>query len=300
MLATVRTRLAGVGFVLPATAFLAATVGWPLWRAVSTSFYRSDLLDISSAPHFIGLGNYREVLADPRFRSAVLHTLVFTFAAVTVELVLGLGIALLLRRVVLGQRLLVTLLLIPSMLMPIAVGLIWRFMLNDEYGLIAYYLNDAHLVGPSGLVHDPLLVHAWSSMVALVITDVWEWTPFMSLVLLAGLLSLPREPFEAARVDGASALQEFVHVTAPLLARAIAVALLIRIADAMRVLDIVSSLTAGGPGNSTETVQLYTYHVGFQSFHTGLAYAQIVLITLVTLAVCSVIYVRVAADRRGG
>jgi multiple sugar transport system permease protein len=291
-----RRRLPLLGFILPAVVYLAVFMGYPLVYLVHHSLLRENYANPAEGHRFIGLGNYATVLHSSIFWQSILVTAVFAALAVSIELVLGLSIALLLQKTLAGRRLLIALFLIPSMMMPIAVGLMWRYMLDDGYGMVSYYLKLIHVLGPGGLISHPLFARPWSALGSLVLADVWEWTPFMALIILAGLESLPIEPYEAAAVDGASRWQEFWQITLPLLNRAIVVALLIRIADAMRVLDIVFVMTAGGPGNSTETAQLLSYNIGFGAFQTGLAFAQVLLVLSATVVVCALIFSRISRE----
>jgi len=291
-----RRRLPILGFILPAVIYLALFMGYPMIYLVHHSLLRENYANPGAGSKFIGLGNYSTVLHSSLFWQSVLVTAVFAALAVSFELGLGLGIALLLQKTLAGRRLLIALFLIPSMMMPIAVGLMWRYMLDDGYGMVSYYLKLVHILGPGGLITHPLFARPWSALGSLVLADVWEWTPFMALIILAGLESLPIEPYEAAAVDGASRWQEFWQITLPLLNRAIVVALLIRIADAMRVLDIVFAITGGGPGNSTMTAQLLTYNIGFGAFQTGLAFAQVILVLSATVVACALIFTRVSRE----
>jgi len=291
-----REALVGLAFIAPAAIFLLLVMGYPISYLVRHSLNKENFANPAAGATFIGFGNYTSLLQDPEFWQSTRTTALIVVFAVALEFLLGLILALLLQRVLAGRRLLIALMLIPSMMMPIAVGLMWRFMLDDSYGMVSYYLSRVGLTGPDGMVKGSLLGTAHTALASIVLTDVWEWTPFMALILLAGLQSLPTEPFEAAAVDGASAWQEFRHVTIPLLRSAITVALLIRIADAMRILDIVFSMTNGGPANATQTAQLYTYRTGFEQFNIGLAYAQVVLVVSATIVVCAMIFRQVGRD----
>lgn len=297
-LARHREALTGLSFIAPAALFLLAVMGFPALYLLRHSLNAEDFANPLGGARFIGLGNYASVLRNHEFWQSTFTTAKIVVAAVGLEFVIGLGLALLLQRVLAGRRILVAVMLIPAMMMPIAVGLMWRYMLDDNYGMVAFYASKVGLTGPGGLFSGSILGTAHTALASIVITDVWEWTPFMALILLAGLQSLPVEPYEAALVDGASAWQEFRLITLPLLRGAITVALLIRIADAMRILDIVFSMTNGGPANATQTAQLYTYRVGFEQFHTGLAFAQVVIVAVLTIAVCGLIFRQVA--REGG
>jgi multiple sugar transport system permease protein len=294
-----RAALTGLVFIAPAAIFLALVMGYPLVYLIRHSLNKENFANPAAGATFIGLGNYRALLTNHEFWQSTRTTLVIVVFAVAIEFLLGMLLALLLQRVLRGRRILIALVLIPSMMMPIAVGLMWRFMLDDGYGMVTYYLGRVGLTGPHGLFTGSILGSAHSALASIVLTDVWEWTPFMALILLAGLQSLPTEPYEAAAVDGASGWQEFFWITLPMLRAAITVALLIRIADAMRILDIVFSMTNGGPANATQTAQLFTYRTGFEQFNIGLAFAQVVLVVGVTIAVCALIFRQVARDEGG-
>ncbi len=296
VVSVLRRRLPLLGFVVPAVLYLAVFMGYPLYYLVRHSLQRENFANPAEGSKFIGLGNYSTILHSGIFWQSITVTAVFAACAVTIELLLGLAVALLLQKTLAGRRLLIALFLIPSMMMPIAVGLMWRYMLDDGYGMVTYYLKLVHVLGPGGLISHPLFARPWTALAALVLADVWEWTPFMALIILAGLESLPVEPYEAAAVDGASRWQEFWQITLPLLNRAIVVALLIRIADAMRVLDIVFVMTGGGPGNSTMTAQLLSYNIGFGAFQTGLAFAQVILVLTATVVVCALIFSRLSRE----
>jgi len=297
LLARHRKALTGLTFIAPAAVFLTAVMGFPILYLLRHSLNKENFANPAAGATFIGLGNYLALLRNHEFWQSTTTTTTILLFAVAVEFVLGLGVALLLQRVLVGRRLLIALVLIPSMMMPIAVGLMWRYMLDDGYGMVAYYLNRLAITGQGGLFPGSILGTARTALASIVLTDVWEWTPFMALILLAGLQSLPVDPYEAAAVDGASGWQEFWHVTLPMLRAAITVALLIRIADAMRILDIVFSMTNGGPANATQTAQLYSYRIGFQQFNTGLAFAQVVLVASATITVCALIFRQVARER---
>jgi len=292
-----KEALSGLAFIAPAAGFLIIVMGYPIVYLVLHSFNKENFANPDAGATFIGLGNYASLLQNHEFWQSTRTTALIVVFAVALEFLLGLLLALLLQRVLAGRRVLIALMLIPSMMMPIAVGLMWRYMLDDTYGMVSYYLSRLGLTGTDGLVKGSILGTSHSALAAIVVTDVWEWTPFMALILLAGLQSLPTDPFEAAAVDGASLWQEFRHVTMPLLRPAVTVALLIRIADAMRILDIVFSMTNGGPANATQTTQLYTYRTGFEQFNIGLAFAQVVLVVSATIVVCALIFRQVAGDR---
>lgn len=263
-----------VRMALPLALLLLLILIWPLVFAgwVSLHDYRlTRLADI----RFGGLDNFAFVLTDPVFWNAMRNTFVFVALAVGIELVLGLGLALLLHRIGAFRRVAQALLLAPMFVTPIAVGLTFRFMLNAEFGVIPALL--APLAGIDWFGPDMALL-------TLVLIDVWQWTPFMLLMFLAGLEALPKAPFEAARVDGAPASMVFFHLTLPMLRPVVVVAVIIRALDAFKVFEYVFATTRGGPGNATETIQFHIYQTGFRFFRMGEAAAAAFVLVAITLA----------------
>lgn len=282
-------------FVLPGLLLLLLVMGYPLATLLINSTLVYDFANPTVDKEFVGFNNYVELLRDSRFLKTTLNTIVFTVMAVGIELVLALVLALLLNHIVVGRRWIIGLLILPTAAMPVAVGLIWRYMYNNEYGIVSYGLKTLGLLGPGQLLETALLSDAVTAMATLIVADVWEWTPFLTLVLLGGLLSLSKEPFEAAKVEGASPWQVFRHVTLPLLRPVMLVSVLIRISDAAKVLDIVYVLTGGGPGNATETAHLFAYRLCFKSFDMGYGSAQVLLLSWVVLGVSFVLFRNLSA-----
>jgi len=276
-------------FVLPGLLFLLTVLGYPLGTLIYNSFFRYNFAGVAGRT-YIGLENYQKLFTDERFLTTLWNTFVFTFSAITVELILGVIIALLLNRVIRGQRMLVGILILPTAAMPVAVGLIFRYMFNNEYGIISYFLQGLHLIGPGTSLEEGILSNPAAAMAAIIATDIWEWTPFIALVLLGGLMSLSRDPYEAAKIDGASTWRIFWSITLPLLKPVMMVAVLIRLSDAAKVLDIVYVLTKGGPGISTETSHLMGYLINFKQFNMGYGSAQMLILTLIVLAVSVAVF----------
>ncbi|MFY9609415.1 MAG: sugar ABC transporter permease [Blastocatellia bacterium] len=227
------------------------------------------------------LGNLTRLAADGFFLSALGHTVIYAVVALTFEFLLGLGLAVLLDRSVRGRSMFRAALLIPMMIPPVVVGVVWRLMLNADFGAINGTLKSLG-VNTEALTWTASPKLALASVIAV---DIWQWTPFMFLVLLAGLQAIPQEPYEAAKIDGASKWQTFRHVSYPLLKPAILVALLLRTMDLLRVFDQIFILTEGGPGFATETVSLYIYRAAFRFFDFGYAAAM----SFVLLALTNVI-----------
>ncbi len=265
--------------VAPLVALLVAVLIYPLVFSFWVSLLDYKLTAIGQG-QFIGLVNYRGLLDNPSYWKAMANTLIFVGLAVGLELVLGFGLALLLHSSVPLRHLFRSVLLTPMFITPIAVGLMFRFLLNSQLGVIPYLLQKL------GLQVDwfgPRL-----ALFSIVLIDVWQWTPFMLLLLLAGLESLPVEPFEAARVDGASGWALVRHITIPLMRPVILAAVIIRMLDAFKVFEYVYAITQGGPGEQTEVIQFHIYRVGFRYFEMGEAAAMgytLIGITLVLVAV---------------
>jgi multiple sugar transport system permease protein len=264
--------------VLP-TAIILLMVGiMPLVYSLALTLH-DWTLGKPQGPVFVWFRNYGRVVTDLRFWQSLKTSFIFTALAVGFEFVVGMALALLFSRDFRGNRLVRTLLLIPMMLAPIVAGLIWRFMYNPQIGIINFLLRLIHVQGPVWL-GDPSV-----AMLAVVLVDVWQWAPFMFLMLFTGIASLPLDVFEAAKVDGTSAAQRFFLVTLPLLRPIILVAVVIRVIDTLRVFDTIFVLTRGGPANMTEVLSIYTYKVGMNFFRMGYAttmsYFLLIIITLV-------------------
>jgi multiple sugar transport system permease protein len=263
----------------PTIAVLLALTIYPLIYAIKVSFQTES--------GTFTFSNFTRLLSDQFFLSALAHTFVYAAIALTIEFLLGLSLAMLLHGAIRGRNLFRALLLVPLMLPPVVVGVIWRLMLNSNFGALNGTLKRFG-INPEALTWtaSPKL-----AMASVIIADVWQWTPFMFLILLAGLQAIPQEPYEAALVDGSTAWQTFRYVTVPLLRPAILIALLLRTMDLLRVFDHIFILTEGGPGFATETLSLYIYRTAFRFSNFGYA-AAMSFILLVLTNLISVAYIR--------
>jgi multiple sugar transport system permease protein len=228
---------------------------------------------------FVGLGNFSQAFSDPRFWNATGLMLKFTAIAVPMQMLLGLGLALLLNRQMPGQGIIRAVVLLPMISTPVAIALIWALMMNPDLGVFNYFLQSLGL-GRSLWLADSQVV-----IPALAMVDIWQWTPLVSLILLAGLQSLPDEPFEAARIDGATPWQLFRFVTWPMLQPAVFAALTLRLIDALKTFDIIEVMTQGGPGAASETLNVYAFHTGFEFLKVGYTAALLTLLLLVVAVV---------------
>ncbi len=271
---------------LPTIIALVAVVGFPLGYALYVAFHEYDLTK-GGIGALSGLDNFRRVLDMQVFIQAVRNTVVFTISVVTLELIIAFGLALLLNQPGLRFRnIYLGILLIPLLVAPIAVGLIWRLLLHPDLGAVNWVLQELGFAGQEWLSVKS------SAMPAVVGVDAWHETSLMLVVLLAGLTALPREPVEAARVDGANKVQIFWTITVPLMMPVILVTVLIRMISAMKTYDLIYILTGGGPGGATETVSFRIWKIGFTNLDMGTAAAASILLLLAILAL-TLILIRV-------
>jgi multiple sugar transport system permease protein len=274
-------------------AFIGLMVVFPLaytaWLSLTDAFGA-----VNADTRFLGLTNYADALGDTRrFWPAVGRTAVFTVAAVALELVLGLALAMLLRRPFRGMRWMRTILMIPLLATPVAVGVLWLLILDPTVGIANA------LLGLVGIPPQPFLGSAAQSLPTLVLIDVWQWTPMMTLLLLAGLTTLPEEPEAAALVDGATAWQRFRLVTLPMLGTTIVTALVLRSVDALKTFDLIYATKGAGGGSSyeAETLNVYAYGITFDYSEYGLAAAVLVLFTVLIIGI--VVLLRVRSEKAG-
>jgi len=228
-------------------------------------------------PRFIGIGNFIELFSDERVLNGMKVMIYFSGLSLSLELALGLLIALYFNREFKGSEIVQAIYIFPFAATPVAVALIWRIMLNPEIGVMNYLLKSIGLPG-SLWVSSPQTV-----IPALVMVDVWKWTPMITLIVLAGLKSLPHEPYEAAQIDGANALQIFWYITLPLIRPVLIAALMLRSLDNLKEFDMIYTITQGGPGIASETLYLYSYTVGFSFFKAGYGSALMVVVFLIVL-----------------
>lgn len=243
---------------------------------------------------FVGLYQYQAVIQDPNFWHALKTTLAFTIQAVFVEFWLGLGLALLFQRQLRGASIMRVFILIPMILPPLVAALIWRYMFYPGAGLVTYYIGG--ITRALGWGEIPFLSDPAVAFHTLVFVDIWEWTPFMFLMMTAGLASIPRQPYEAAEIDGASAWRVFWTITMPLLRPAILIAVVIRVMDAFRTYELIVIMTRGGPGNATTTLNLYLTKTGLEFFDASKA-AALSLIMMMIIIVMSFVFIRVLRPR---
>ncbi len=259
-------------FPAPAVVVVAFIIVYPVlytgWMSLQ-EWFASSL----TPPKWIGLANYTQIFtSDARFRDAFFRTLYFTLIAVSVETALGVGMAVLFNREFWGRGLVRTLSILPMMATPTAMSLVFVMMYHPTLGVMNYLLRVV------GLPPWSWTYSSKTSLYAIALVDVWEWTPLIMLIALAGLAALPKEPYESARIDGATAFQCFYLITLPLLRPTLIVAVLFRAIDALKTFDIIFVMTQGGPSNASETINILLFNQGFSYFNMG--YASAIAVTL--------------------
>ena len=266
-------------FPLPAVIFVALLMVFPILYTSYLSFTNWNLTS-GMPPTFVGLNSYVRVLTEPRFLNALARTFAFTIFAVAFEGVLGVAAALVLNRAFVGKSLAKLLLLLPLVATPVAVGIVFNLFFDPTIGLANFVLQSFGL--PSGL----WVSNAKSVIPSLILVDVWQWTPMITLIVLAGLAGLPEEPVEAARIDGASEWQIIRWVTIPMVMPVILTALILRLIDALKTFDIIFAMTGGGPGYASETLNIMGFKYSFEYFRMGQS-AVILIVLFVVVFGCS-------------
>lgn len=255
---------------------------FPLFSAV---YYGLTDLDLSNplSGKFLGSFNYYRLLTtDSDFQQASMRSMLFTIGCIVIQLPLGIGIGLLLNQPLKGQKIYRAVVTLPLVAAPVAVGQIWRIMYHYEFGIIKYITELIFGWSPNWTA-DPNI-----ALTSIIIYDTWQWTPFIALIILAGLQSLPTEPFESAKVYGASSLQIFRYITLPMLRPYIGLALIFRLIDTLRTWDPIWAITQGGPGQATETLSFYLYRVGLKQFFIGYACAASLIFLYAVIVLCAI------------
>ena len=266
-------------FPLPAIAFVALLMVFPVLYTLVLSFTNWNLTSVAPAS-FVGWNSYARVLAEPRFLNALGRTIAFTASAVAFEGVFGVAAALILNNAFAGRSVAKLLLLLPLVATPVAVGIVFNLFFDPTIGLLNFVLHSL------GLPPGQWVSNQKTVLASLVLVDVWQWTPMITLIVLAGLAALPEELFEAARVDGASVWQIIRYVTIPMVSPVILTALILRLIDALKTFDIIFAMTGGGPGYASETLNIMGFKYSFEYFRMGQSAVILVVLFLVVYA-CS-------------
>jgi len=266
-------------YVTPSLIFIILMIIAPLAYNFAMSFTDWQMSAVK-APQFVGLKNYIDVFKDERFRMSVWRTIVFSGIAITLEGILGVALAVLINRKFYGRRIVQALMLLPVVATPVALGMVWRQMLEPSIGIANVLLTKLGM--------EPRLflsTSSFESMFWLIMIDVWEWTPMVMLMVYGGLMTIPQDPYESALIDGATKWQTFTKITLPLASPSILVAILMRLIDVVKTYDIIYATTEGGPSFATETINIYGYLNMFAYYQFGKAAAISVLFFVVVMAI---------------
>jgi multiple sugar transport system permease protein len=262
--------------IAPSVLLLLALIAYPLLFSLKNSFYFWNLQMGPEPQMFVGLGNYSMALSSPEFIDSVVNTLILSFSGTAIEFVLGLAIALLLARQLPGMSISRALLIMPTTIAPIVVGFLFRYMYDPTGGIIGWLLKSVGIPVPEA----GLLGSTSTSLLALLVADIWQWTPFCTIILYAGLLSIPLSLIEAARLDGASAWTTLWRIKLPLVMKTALIVMILRFMQLFNTFDSVLVLTRGGPGTSSRTLGYTLYQQGLVDFNIGLASATTWLIVI--------------------
>jgi len=262
--------------ILPAAIALALIIAFPLLYSLWMAVHEYSM-GATTPPKYVGAANYVNLLWNQRFQEAVPRTLHFTLLGVAGPVLIGTVAALAFSRSFPGRGVLRTIFTLPMMATPVSIALIWQMMFHPQLGVLNYLLS---LIG----IPPQKWVFASQSVIpTLALVETWQWTPFVMLIVLGGIASLPEEPFEAARIDGASFLQSLCYITLPLLWPYIMVAIILRAIDALKSFDIIYVITQGGPGTASETLNIFLYLQAFAFYNVGFASAVVVVFFLLIL-----------------
>ncbi len=290
---TRNTSIIPVMFAAPAVLVMAIGLGWPVLESLRLSFYELRLGETVTPSAFRGLAIFWEALSDPSVHTSMLVTLKFAFVVVALEMLIGVGLALLLEAPIRGMSAFRTIFVLPMMIAPICVGLIWRYMFDTNAGPLNTWL--AHIGLKPEWLADPGL-----AFFAICIADIWQFTPFVFIMALAGLQGVDHSAVEAARIDGATPWQIITYIKLPLLAPILMITLLMRLIDALRGLEVVYALTNGGPGLSTELFPLHIYKSAFVTQRMGHSAALSICLLFVTTLLSVALLTRANPLRRQG
>lgn len=269
-------KFGGYIWLAPMVIFLFLFELWPFLIMLDQSVHALSYTQPAMNGQFVGLDNYRKLVFDSDFFHSVSLTMFFMLIALAVEFIFALGFSVLLSYHLRLKRIVLPLLLIPMILAPIVVGLTARLNLNPDFGLIGILLREW------GLSRNGALADGMSAFLTIVAVDIWQWTPFLVMIFVAAIVSLPREPFEAAEVEGANRWQIFRHITFPMLQPIIIVGFLLRLTDSFKIFDQIFIMTGGGPGVSTELATIFAYKVNFVSWNLGYGSAIVAVLFLIS------------------
>jgi multiple sugar transport system permease protein len=270
-------------FLLPAVAYLFVLTIYPFLYSVVASLFNLSLTN-PKPPNFVGLDNYRTLLTDGLFYTGLLNTLFVAFFSIVIEFIIGFAMAHLFIAIsdVRGSEILRTIYILPMMVTPVVTGLLWSYILDPLFGVANYLLQVC------GMGAQPWFSAPETALWTVVFVSVWQWSPFLMLISIAALVSIPRELYEAARIDGAKWYHILTRIELPLIRNTVLIGVIFRLIDSFRLFDIIYASTRGGPGQSTEVVSLYAYRQIFQYFNAGYGSAAAVLILIIAILLANV------------
>jgi len=274
-------------FLSPAILSLLLVGLLPFFTSIFLSFRNINLINPTDYMKFVGFENFLSVITDKRAQHSLLVTFYYYFGCIIIETALAIAISLLLNREFKGKNLVRSLIIIPMFITPIVVGLVWRMLYDPTSGLINYFL------GFVGFGKIDWLGNKNLSLFSIMLVDAWEWTPYLIIIFLAGLDSIPEELFEAALVDGAGKWKATMYITLPLLRPTIVIGVLLRSLDIFKTFDIIYAMTKGGPGLATETANMYTYILGFNYFNVSKSIALALVVTILITVIFSNIHKKI-------
>jgi multiple sugar transport system permease protein len=272
-------------FLLPSFVVIAFITLFPFIYSLFLSFMQYNPVRPWYGMKFVGLRNYAEILTDETVWNSIKITLIFVVGAVSIEFILGFGIALLFNQEIPGKKIFRSIILIPMILTPVVIGLIWKYTLNHSFGIIQIWTNKLGLDFEWHHVKE-------TALLTMIFVDIWEWTPFVFLIILAGLMAVPQEIIEMAKIDGAHAFSLLFRILVPYIRKVILICIILRLVDAVRVFDTIWVLTRGGPSRATEVYTVHVFREGFQFMNIGYA-AALSLILLVIVLGLSILFIKV-------
>ena len=271
----------GYLFLIPSLILIAVLVLYPVFETIRLSFFNYRIQTMALGETFIGLDNFKNIISDSEFLTSLKFTLIFTVTAVSLETIIGIFFALIMNQKIPGQGIIRTAVLVPWAIPTIISGLMWKFMYSQQYGVINYILKTLKIITKNL----PWLSNAQLAVVATIIADVWKTTPYMSLLILSGLQTIPAQMYEAAAIDGATKIQRFIHITIPLIKPVLSVAILFRTLATFRIYALISVLTSGGPANATQSLSLYTIKTYFNYGNLGYGAALATVTFIISLII---------------
>ncbi|WP_304944065.1 carbohydrate ABC transporter permease [Vallitalea guaymasensis] len=271
----------GYIFIIPSIVLVLVFIVYPVINTINMSLYDLRIQTLAEGKKFVGFDNYIKLFSDTTFIESLKFTLMFTVVAVTLETLIGMIFALIMNKAIPGQGIIRTAVLVPWAIPTIVSGLMWQFMYSDQYGIINLILSKLHLIQD----YIPWLIEKNTAIMAVIIADVWKTTPYMSLLILSGLQTVPESLYEAASLDGANKVQRFFRITLPIIKPVVVVAILFRVLATFRIYDLVVALTSGGPADGTQSLSLYTIKTYFNFGNLGYGATLAVVTFIISLLI---------------